>query len=223
MKDDFAPRFTGAAFVAAALLLWLGWFLLPVRPGTYFEPETFGRIHEQFRFWIWMYRFHIFGMIMAVVGLTALAALVTESPERVLIWPGAMVAAAGLFVSALGGAFYYHHGAWGSVELAGHPPEAAQAFVEALRVDTEYVTCLVRFGRVFGGLGLLLLAGGLIRGRLLPSWTAIVAGLIGVASMGLTMMLPDNLSYFLPVFHLFALWLLGTGFVIFRGGLQTAQ
>ena len=63
-----------------------------------------------------------------------------------------MIAVAGLLVSALGGAFYYHHGAWGSIELAGKPPEAAQAFVDALRVDTEYVTCLVRFGRVFGGL-----------------------------------------------------------------------
>ena len=82
MKDNFAPRFAGAAFVAAALLLWLGWFLLPARPGMFFEPEIFGRIHEQFHFWVWMFRFHLFGMILAVAALTALAALVTESPAR---------------------------------------------------------------------------------------------------------------------------------------------
>lgn len=221
MKDDFAPRFAGLAFVASALLLWFGWYLLPVRPTTFFEPEVFGRIHEHFHFWIWMYRFHLFGMIMAVVALTALAALVTESSARVLIWPGVMVAAAGLLVSALGAAFYYHHGAWGSIELAGNPPGAAAAFVEALRVDTEYVTCLVRFGRVFGGLGFVLFAWGLHRGKLLPFWLTAIAKLIGLMAMGLTMALPDNLSYFQPIFHLLTLWLLATGVIIYRGGLRT--
>lgn len=33
MKSDFASRFTGGSFVAAALMLVLGWWLLPVHIG----------------------------------------------------------------------------------------------------------------------------------------------------------------------------------------------
>lgn len=54
MKSNFASRFTGGAFIAAALMLWLGWWLLPVRIDAYFHPDVFGRIHERFHFWIWM-------------------------------------------------------------------------------------------------------------------------------------------------------------------------
>ena len=36
MKHNFETRFTGGAFMAAALMLWLGWALLPVRIGAYF-------------------------------------------------------------------------------------------------------------------------------------------------------------------------------------------
>jgi hypothetical protein len=46
-----------------------------------------------------------------------------------------------------------------------------------------------------------------------------VAALAGVAAMALTMAFPDNLSWYRPVFHVLALWLLATGVVVFRGGL----
>lgn len=220
MGPEFSRRFTGGAFIAAALMLWLGWALLPVRIGTFFEPELFAQIHEQFRLWIWMYRLHLFGMIVAVVAFVALAALVASSPSRVLIWPGAAVASSGMLVSALGAAFYYHHGAWGALDLAPRPFEAAVAFVEALRIDTEFTSCLVRFGRVFGGLGLVVLAWGVVRFAVLPAWIGIVAGLVGLAAMALTMGLPDDLHYFLPVFHVLALWLFATGVVIVRRGIQ---
>jgi hypothetical protein len=223
VKDDFDSPLTGGAFIAAALMWWLGWMLLPVRIGTYFDPGVFGRIHEHFHYWIWMYRIHLFGMIMSVIALFALMALVADSPSRVLIWPGAAVASSGMIVSALGAAFYYHHGAWGSLQLAGKPLEAGQAFVEALRVDTEYVTCLVRFGRVFGGLGLVVLAWGLLRHQLLPTWNGLAAGIIGLSAMALTMGLPDHLSYYLPVFHALVLWLLATGVVIFRRGVSMSR
>jgi hypothetical protein len=223
MKSDFASRFAGGAFVAAALMFWLGWLLLPARIGTYFEPAVFGQIHEQFHFWIWMYRIHIFGMLTTVIALFALMALVADSASRVLIWPGAAVASSGMLVSALAAAFYYHHGAWGALELAGKTPETAQAFVDALRVDTEYVTCLVRFGRVFGGLGLVVLAWGVLRYRILPAWSGLVAGIIGLSAMALTMGLPDHLSYYLPIFHVMVLWMFATGVALFRGGVGTSQ
>ena len=218
MKDDFASRFSGGAFVAAALMYWLGWFLLPVRIGAFFTPDVFGQIHSHFHFWIWMYRIHLFGMIVTVIALFALAALVADSPSRVLVWPGVAVASSGMVVGALAAAFYYHHGAWGALALAGRSPQEAQTFVDALRVDTEYVTCLVRFGRVFGGLGLVVLAWALLRYRLLPACNGIVAGIVGLSAMALTMGWPDRLSYYLPVFHVMVVWMLATGVRLFRRG-----
>lgn len=223
VKDNFASRFVGGAFVGAALMWWLGWMLLPVRPGTYFDPRVFGQIHEHFHFWVWMYRIHLFGMIVTVMALFALAALFADSPSRVLIWPGAAVASAGMIVGALAAAFYYHHGAWGSLQLAGQTPQAAQAFVDALRVDTEYVTCLVRFGRVFGGLGLVVLAWGLWRYGILPRCIGLCAGIIGLSAMALTMGLPDRLSYYQPIFHAQVLWMIATGVAILRRGVSTSQ
>ena len=223
MNRDFASRFTGGAFIAAALMLWLGWFLLPVRVGTFFTPGIFAGIRGHLHFWLWMYRIHLFGMIVTVIALFALAALVADSESRVLIWPGAAVASSGMIVGALAAAFYYHHGVWGALSGAGRTPEEAQAFVDALRVDTEYITCLVRFGRVFGGLGLVVLAWGLSRYRLLPAWNGVSAGIIGLTAMALTMSLPDRLSLYQPIFHLLVLWMLATGAVIFRTGVNLAH
>jgi hypothetical protein len=169
-----------------------------------------------------MYRIHLFGMIVTVIALFALAALVADSPARVLVWPGAAVASSGMLVGALAAAFYYHHGAWGALTLAGKSPLEARGFAEALRVDTEYVTCLVRFGRVFGGLGLVVLAWGILRYRFLSTCLGLVAGLIGLAAMALTMGLPDHLSYYLPIFHAEVIWMLVTGVAIFRKGVNLA-
>jgi hypothetical protein len=220
MSDSFSTRFTGWSFLTAAVLLWGGWMILPVKIGTYFEPELFARIHDVFRFWIWAYRMHIFGMVITVIALVALASLVTESPCRVMVWPGTAVATAGMIVGALGAAFYYHHGAWGAQELRGKTPTEVAEFVAALRVDTEYVTCLVRFGRVFTGLGLVFIACGLWRGKILPVWLCGFAIVLGVAAMALTMLLPDRLELYPPVFHAFSLWLALTGVTILRGGLK---
>lgn len=220
MKQDFATRFAGGAFVAAALMLWLGWACLPVRIGTFFQSDVFAPIHDQFHLWIWIYRVHLFGRVIAVIAFVALATMMTGSEARVLIWPGTVVVAAGMFVGTLAEAFYYHHGAWGSIELAGKSSAEIQAFVDALRVDTEYVTCLTRFGRVFGGVGFVLIAWGLLRERILPAALAVVLGLVGLASMALTMGLPDQLSWYQPIFHVLCLWLLATGIVILRAGIR---
>ena len=47
--------------------------------------------------------------------------------------------------------------------MDGESPQTILAFVESLRVSTEYVTCLVRFGRVFSGLGFVVLGLGLLK------------------------------------------------------------
>ena len=94
--------------------------------------------------------------------------------------------------------------------MQGKSDDAKASFVDSLQVTTEYVTCLVRFGRVFFGLGQLVLAFGFwALGA--PIWVSVATGLLGVAAMALTMGLPDELDYYHPVFHLNALWFLVAG------------
>lgn len=222
MNRDFSTTLTASFFILAAALLSLGWMAMPVHLGTYFQPGDFAAIMQQFHFWIWMFRLHLFGFLIAVMALVAFGASVPEGDARVIVWPGVAVAAGGLFVSALAAAFYYHHGAWGALQMDGQPPDVLGAHVQSLLVDTEYVTCLVRFGRVFFGLGQVVLGLGMLRGGLLSRWTAVGAVLLGLAAMALTMGLPDNLEYYAPVFHLNCIWLFAAGAEALRSGLPAS-
>ena len=219
MRRDFSTKLTSWLLIVAPLMLWLGWMALPFHIGTYFEEGSFAAIHEHLRLWIWMYRIHIFGYVMMMMALVAFGAVIVRTPARVLVWPGVSVAVAGLLVSALASAFYYHHGAWGANEMAGQSSNVLHAHVEALRLDTEYVTCLVRFGRVFFGLGLVVLALGCWKWQVLPRSISITACLLGLAAMALTMGLPDDLDYYRLLFHLNAAWFIAAGVVVGRSGL----
>jgi hypothetical protein len=219
MERNFATEVTGWFFLAAAGMLWGGWVLLHRRVGMFFETDDFVAIRPRLRLWLWMYRVHLFGMVISALAVVALAALVADRPARVLIWPGAAVAVAGLIVGAVGSAFYYHFGVWGTLEVGDKSPDAIRGFIDSLRLATHYVTCLVRFGRVFTGLGLTVLALGLLNWPLLPWWVGAGAAVIGVAAMGLTMALPDNWALYTPVFHLQALWLAATGAVLLLSGI----
>ena len=201
-------------------MLWTGWMILPVHIGTFFQTENFSAINEHLRFWLWMYRIHLFGFIVCAMSLVALGSVLTESRARVIAWPGIAVASFGLVVSTLAAAFYYHHGVWGALQTAGGSPETIQNFVESLRVDTEYVTCLVRFGRVFFGFGLIVLALGLLKWKIFPLLINASAALIGLAGMALTMAFHDNLNFYEPVFHLNAGWFLSAGIVMLRYGVN---
>lgn len=216
MQSEMSKRITGWLFVVGAVMLWVGWLLLPVRIATFFAPGDFAAVYEGWHLFVWMYRVHIFGLVIAIMALAALAAITSENEARVVLWPGAAVAALGLAVGALAEAFYYHHAAWGALALEGASADAVAAHVGALTLDTEYVTCLVRFSRVFFGLGQVVLAAAFLKWRLVPSalgWAAIA---LGVAAMFLTMAFGDNLEYFRPVFHLNVLWLAALGWSVMR-------
>jgi len=211
MFRDFTTNVTGWFFLAGALMLWGGAVLLPHRVGMFFRSDDFPAIGARLLLWLWLYRVHLFGMVTSALGLVALAALMANQPAvRILVWPGAAVAVAGLIVNAVGSAFYYHFGVWGALE-SRKTADAGVDLVESLHLPTHYVTCLVRFGRVFCGLGLTVLAMGLLRGEVLPWWVGGGAAGLGVAAMALTMALPDHWALYTPVFHLQALWLGATG------------
>ena len=216
MQRDFSLTITGWLFISGAFMMWAGLLLLPHHLRTFFEPGDFSAIKAHLHLWLWLYRVHLFGLITTVMALVALATTVESRDARVLVWPGSLVVAAGLIVGALAAAFYYHHGVWGATELSANAGAAVEDFIQALRVDTEYVTCLVRFSRVFAGLGLVVLAVGLAKAQALPRWLLGAAALIGIGAMGLTMGAPDRLSWFQPLFHAEALWFAATGFLLLR-------
>lgn len=216
MQRHTPNRIAAALFFAAALMIWGGWVLLPHEIGPFFAAGDFAAVDAHLGLWIWMFRIHLFGLITAVLALVALGAVLEDSDARVLLWPGAAVAVAGLLVTALGAAFYYHFGAWGAVSQRGRSPEELATFAGSLHVATEYVTCLVRFGRVFFGLGQVVLVAGLLADGRLPRWTAWAGALLGVAAMALTMGLPDDLHLYRPVFHLNAAWLAAIGWSLLR-------
>jgi hypothetical protein len=217
--SDFEVNVTGGFFLAASAMLWLGWILLPAKLGDYFVPTDFPAVLGRRRLWIWLYRVHLFGHVVAVMAFVALATLMAGEESRILVWPAVAVLGTGLMMGAVAAAFYYHFGAWGSLDMDGQSDEAVDGFITSLRATTEYVTCLVRFSRVFIGVGqVVLVIGLLLQGAIWPVWLVGFGGLLGIAGMALTMGLPDNLKLYRPVFHLNALWLLAFGLVVFTVG-----
>ncbi|MBN2429112.1 MAG: hypothetical protein JXK94_12320 [Deltaproteobacteria bacterium] len=211
---EYQMQITGWLFIAAALMLWFGRVLLPVPIGVFFEPSVFPQIRKVFRRWIWLYRVHLFGCMVAVMAFVALGTLLAETSARILAWPATVVIGSGLFVNTLAEAFYYHFGAWGAQDMEGKSSESILAFIKSLQVSTEYVTCFTRFGRVFLGLGQIVLAIAMIYSGFMPKWVCVSGALLGFSGMGLTMALPDNLEYYRPLFHFTVLWLLALGGVL---------
>ena len=199
---------TGGLFLVSASMLYLGWLLLPVKIGKFFVQTDFAAVFSCRRKWIWLYRIYLFGYVAAVMAFVALASLVTEPAARIIVWPAVTVLAAGLVMTALAYAFYYHFGAWGASEMHGKSLEDVEKYIASLRVSTEYVTCWVRFGRIFIGVGQLVFAVGLLlQAGPWPTWLLVSGGVLGLAGIALTLEWPDSLEYYNPLFYLDVLWL----------------
>ena len=82
MKQDFTARVVGSFFLLGAPLLWVGWIALPVHIGTFFTTGDFATVHEKLTLWIWMYRLHIFGFVISVMALVALAGALPGAESR---------------------------------------------------------------------------------------------------------------------------------------------
>jgi len=180
----FASHITGWLFIGAGAMLWLGWFLLPARPGAFFLPHDFGAIRARYRRWIWLFRLQIFGYVA-----TVMAAGRPRSASAGLARRGRDVDGCARGRARRG--LLLPRGAWGAMELEGTDEPEALAFIAAARVSTHYATCLVRFGRVFFGLGQLVLAAGLLRAGALPVWIGYGGVLLGLSAIAVTMAVPE--------------------------------
>ena len=170
MRKTFETNFTGWAFVLASILLWFGWALSPHHIGEYIVASDFSKIGESVWFWIWMYRFHIFGWVTMGISMFALLSILTKKPYRTVVLPGIGMIIVGTFTLAIANAFYYNFGAWGVGKTAGLTAVEIQEFINDILFTNQYVTCFVRFGRIFSGVGFVLLGYAFIKWNLLSKW-----------------------------------------------------
>jgi len=220
MKKDFETNVIGWAFIVSAILLWGGWFLSPHQLGEYLVASDFPAINEHLWTWIWMYRVHIFGWVIMGIAMFALTAIATKKPYRILIYPGAGMIIVGTFTLAIAAAFYYTFGAWGVGKTAGKSPEEIQSIMDGLSYTNHYVTCFVRFGRVFSGVGLVILGAAFVKWNIVNKALGWLAIIMGIAAMAIIMGIPDNFEIYKPIFHVKTIWLVLMGLSLLRKGIN---
>lgn len=218
VKKDFETNFTGWAFIFAAILLWFGWVLSPHHIGEYIVASDFTAIGEDVWYWIWMYRFHIFGWVTMAIAVFALVSITARKPYRVVILPGAGMLVVGTFTLAIASAYFYNFGAWGVGQTAGKSASEIKEFVDNILFTNQYVTCFIRFGRIFSGVGLVLLGFGFIKWKIVSTWLGWFTALLGLVAMGIILAIPNNFEIYKPIFHVKAIWLLAMGIVILKKG-----
>ncbi|RED48481.1 hypothetical protein [Seonamhaeicola aphaedonensis] len=220
MKKDFETKFTAWSFIAAALMLWGGWVLSSHHVGEYFVAEDFTAIGENVWYWIWMYRIHIFGWVTMAIAMFAIVAVISKKPFRVLVLPGAGMVVVGTFTLAIANAYYYNYGAWGVGQTAGKSVAEIKEFMNSILYTNQYVTCFIRFGRIFSGVGLVLLGAGLVKWKIVSAWLGWFTILFGLLAMGIILLIPDNFEVYKPMFHVKVIWLAVMGVFLLRKGVN---
>lgn len=220
MKKSFETSFTGWAFVLAAILLWFGWVLSPHHIGEYIVASDFTKIGESVWFWIWMYRFHIFGWVTMGISMFALLSIIINRPYRTVVLPGIGMIIVGTFTLAIANAFYYNFGAWGVGKTAGLSATEIKEFIDDILFTNQYVTCFIRFGRIFSGVGFVLLGAAFLKWNLVSKWLGWFTVLFGLAAMGIILGIPDNFEIYKPLFHVKVLWLLVMGITLLTKGIN---
>lgn len=223
IKKDFETNFTGWAFIFAAILLWFGWALSPHHIGEYIVASDFEAIGKDVWYWIWMYRFHIFGWVTMAIAVFALVSITARKPYRVVILPGAGMLIVGTFTLAIASAYFYNYGAWGVGQTAGKSASEIKEFVDNILFTNQYVTCFIRFGRIFSGVGLVLLGFGFVKWKIVGTWLGWFTAILGVVAMGIILAIPNNFEIYKPIFHVKAIWLLAMGVVILRKGIYLPE
>ncbi len=223
MKKDIETKFTGWAFIFAAILLWGGWALSPHHIGEYIVASDFTAIGEDLWYWIWMFRFHIFGWVTMAIAIFALASITAKKPYRVVLVPGAGMVVIGTMTLAIASAFYYNFGAWGVGKTMGLSAAEIQEFMDNILFTNQYVTCFVRFGRIFSGVGLVLLGLGFVKWKIVNALLGWFTLILGLAAMGIIMGIPDNFEIYKPVFHVKVIWLAMMGVAILLKGVNLPE
>ena len=223
MKKDFETSFTGWTFILAAVLLWFGWALSPHHIGEYIVASDFTEVGKNVWYWIWMYRIHIFGWVTMGISMFSLMSMMGGKPYRVVILPGIGMVIVGTFTLAIANAFFYNFGAWGVGKTAGMSVAEITVFMDSILSTNQYVTCFIRFGRIFSGVGLVLLGYAFIKWSLVSTWLGWFTMLLGFVAMGIILAIPDNYEIYKPIFHIKVIWLVMMGVALLRQGVHLPE
>lgn len=223
MKKEFEIKFTGWTFIFAAILLWGGWMLSSHKVGEYLVASDFTSIGENIWYWIWMFRIYIFGWVGMMVAMMALASITAKKPYSVILTPGIGMVIIGTFTLALASAYYYNFGAWGVGKTAGMSATEIDQFMNEILYTNQYVTCFMRFGRIFSGVGLVLLGAAFVKWNIVKPWLGWFTILLGLAAMIVILSIPEYYETYKPLFHVKALWLLVMGVMILRQGVNVPE
>ena len=223
LKKSFETNFTGWAFILAAVLLWFGWALSSHHIGEYIVASDFPKIGENVWYWIWMYRIHIFGWVTMGVSMFALLSITMGKSYSVVILPGIGMLIVGTFTLAIANAYFYNFGAWGVGQTAGMSAVEIAEFMDSILFTNQYVTCFIRFGRIFSGVGFVLLGYTFVKWKIVSTWLGWFTGLLGLVAMGIILSIPDNYEIYKPVFHLKVIWLLMMGFMLLKQGIYLPE
>jgi hypothetical protein len=222
-QKDFETKVVGWAFLMAAALLWIGWGLSPHHIGEYIQASDFEKIGESVWTWIWMYRIHIFGWVTLGIAVFALVSVTARRPYRVLILPGAGMIIIGTFTLAIANAYFYNFGAWGVGQTAGKSVAKINAFMHDILFTNQYVTCFIRFGRIFSGVGFVLLGWAFLKWQMVNKLLGAFTVLFGFAAMGIILAIPDNFEIYKPLFHVKVVWAIIMGVTFLRSGVNLPE
>ena len=84
----------------------------------------------------------------------------------------------------------------------------------------QYVTCFLRFGRIFSGVGLVLLGAAFIKWAIVPKLLGWFTTILGLAAVLLILSIPDNFEIYKPLFHIKVIWLLMMGVLLLKQGVS---
>ena len=157
------------------------------------------------------------------IALFALTPLILKSPFRVVLFSGIGMLVVGTFTIAIGAAFYDNFGAWGVGKTAEMSVSEVQEFMNGLLYTNQYVTCFLRFGRIFSGAGLILLGLGFVKSQLVGSWLGWLTAALGAAAVGIILFIPEYYEVYKPIFHVKVVWLVLMGVVILKNGINLGE
>ena len=223
MEKSIETKYTGWAFIAAALMILFGWELLHHHLGQYIVSTDFAEVNKHMWYWIWMYRIHIFGWVTMTIAVFSFITIASKKPYGAILVSGGGVLIAGSFIIAIASAFYYGFGTWGIGQTEGMTEVERQLFVDDLMPINHYVTCFLRFGRVFSGAGMLILGVVMVKWKLLNPILNWFTAAFGLVILCVILFIPDCFESYKPLTYVKVLWLLSMGIFLLKDGVKSEE